>query len=191
MKKSSPPLQLSRRDSLLLAASGALYFGLPAPAAAPKAPAAMRPRKGDVLVFAEGDRAGEAIAPSDVGPRLVPAFAKDPETGVIRDGSRLNRVLLVRVSEEALTPRTAEGAVDGVVAYSAVCTHTGCDIAGREEESGHLRCPCHGSTFDPVDRGNVMGGPAPRRLAQLPLATQNGELMVRRGFSGRVGFTTT
>lgn len=168
-----------------------MYFGLPASAAASKAPAALRPRKGDALVFAEGDRAGQAIAVSDVGPELLPAFAKDPATGVIRDGSRLNRVLLVRVGEEALTPRTAEGAVDGVVAYSAVCTHTGCDIADREETSGHLRCPCHGSTFDPLDRGNVMGGPAPRRLAQLPLAAKDGELIVRRGFSGRVGFTTT
>lgn len=190
MTKSPPVFPCSRRDSLLLAASGVLSLSFPANAKS-KEPAAMRPRKGDVLVFSEGERAGESIAPGDVGNEPLPAFAKDPATGVIRDGSRLNRVLLVRVREDALTPRTAEGAVEGVVAYSAVCTHTGCDIAGREESSGHLHCPCHGSTFDPRDRGNVMGGPAPRRLAQLPLKTENGALIVRRGFSGRVGFTTT
>ncbi len=190
MAKSRTTPTLSRRDSLLLAASGALSLGFPEANKKAKPPEKMRPRKGDVLVFAEGPREGEAIHTKDVAGDTLAAFAKDPKTGTVRDGSRLNRVLLVRVDETTLSSRTAEGAADGVVAYSSVCTHTGCDIAGRDE-TGHLVCPCHGSTFDPSNRGDVMGGPAPRRLAQLPLEVRDGALFVRRGFSGRVGFTTT
>ena len=117
------------------------------------------------------------------------ALPKDPESGVVRDGSRLNQVLLLRKDPDSLSSRTAEGAVSGILAYSSVCTHTGCNIDERLSEAGRLVCPCHGSEFDPRDRAKVMGGPAPRRLAQLPLEIAEGRLVVRRGFSGRVGFT--
>lgn len=47
----------------------------------------------------------------------------------------------------------------GFYAMSAVCTHLGC-LVNRTQEG--FFCPCHGSVFD-AD-GNVVKGPAPRRL---------------------------
>ena len=51
-----------------------------------------------------------------------------------------------------------------------------------------MACPCHESEFDISDNGNVVGGPAPRPLAMLPLAIEDGELRVAGAFKGRVGF---
>ena len=50
------------------------------------------------------------------------------------------------------------------VAYSAVCTHQGCTV--RYDE-GLLRCPCHGSSFDPADGAEPTSGPAQVALAPL------------------------
>ena len=46
----------------------------------------------------------------------------------------------------------AEGQVDwgyeGIVAYSKICTHVGCPVGLYEQQTHHLLCPCHQSTFD-------------------------------------------
>lgn len=63
-----------------------------------KDPRKARPQKGDHLVFADGKRKGEAIAPGDVslgGPQLM-AYAMEPQARVVRDGTRLNKVMLLR-----------------------------------------------------------------------------------------------
>lgn len=59
-------------------------------------------------------------------------------------------------------------------AISTVCTHLGCTV--NPSETG-FDCPCHGSQYD--ERGDVIGGPAPKSLAwyRLTLAP-NGELVV-------------
>ena len=51
----------------------------------------------------------------------------------------------------------------GIVAYSKICTHVGCPIALYEQQTHHLLCPCHQSTFDLADNGKVIFGPAARR----------------------------
>ena len=58
-----------------------------------------RPQKADVLVFAEGEHAGEVIKPQDLkaGGPPVRAWPKDPKTSVVRKGSRLNEVLVVKL----------------------------------------------------------------------------------------------
>jgi rieske iron-sulfur protein len=148
-----------------------------------------RPREGDRLVFASGERGGQPIAPSDVRAEEpgVLAYPMDPRTGITKDGSRLNQILLLRLVREELAEATRAQAADGIVAYSAVCTHAGCDIqwlsSGRK-----LRCPCHESEFDANDGGRVLGGPAPRRLPTLPIRVVDGTLNVAGAFSGRVGF---
>lgn len=62
-----------------------------------------------------------------------------------------------------------------VVVYSSLCTHLGCgytwDAADRRFE-----CPCHLSKF--AITGEVIGGPAPRPLDQLPSKVENGRLLV-------------
>src|SRR6266581_540559 len=57
-----------------------------------------RPQEGDRLVFTGGERQGTIITLEDlpVGGPPVTAYPMDPSTRVVRDGSRLNEVLLIR-----------------------------------------------------------------------------------------------
>jgi rieske iron-sulfur protein len=105
---------------------------------------------------------------------------------VTKDGSRLNQILLVRLVAEELAQETRARAADGIVAYSAVCMHAGCDIQWLATVR-RLKCPCHESEFDASDGGRVLG-PAPRRLPTLPIKVADGVVNVAGAFSGRVGF---
>jgi rieske iron-sulfur protein len=148
------------------------------------------PQQGDGLVFAFGDRAGMPIAPDDlaVGAQQVFAYPQDTATGQVRDGSRLNQLLVVRLDVATLAPETLARAADGVVAYSGVCSHTGCDVTDWYAASARFKCPCHESEFDPSDGARVVGGPAPWQLAALPLRVVDGRIAVAGPFEGRVGF---
>jgi len=148
-----------------------------------------RPRKGDRLVFAYGERAGQVINPQDLplgGPQQL-AFPMDPTTKVVRNGSLLNQVALIRLDPGQLSPDTRAEAAGGVVAYSAVCTHEGCPISMWHAQSKTLFCACHASRFDPTDRARVVDGLAPRRLAMLPLSPGEGGIVAAGGFTGRIG----
>ena len=152
-----------------------------------------RPRKADLLVFAEGERAGEAILPQDLkaGGPPVRAWPKDPGTSVVRNGSRLNEVLVVKLEPAEFDEETRSRAAGGVVAYSAICVHTGCPITAWVKAAGSdkdvFKCVCHNSEYDPRQGAQVVFGPAPRRLPALPLAAGDGPLTVAAAFVGKVG----
>lgn len=150
----------------------------------------MRPQRGDQIVFDGGDMAGQLVSPENLGLNAQPvaALARDPSSSEIRDGSRLNRLMVMRVDPTTLSAPTLSNAADGIIAYSAICTHTGCDITNWKADELRMACPCHESEFDVRDNGNVVGGPAPRPLAMLPLTIEDGELRVAGDFKGRVGF---
>src|SRR5690606_25184664 len=116
------------------------------------------------------------------------AFPQDRATQRVRDGSRLNQLVVVRLAADKLTAETAARAVDGIVAYSGVCTHTGCDVTDWYDDVLRFKCPCHESEFDPSDGARVIGGPAPSPLAALPLKMVDGTLTVAGAFVGTVGF---
>ena len=61
------------------------------------------------------------------------------------------------------------------VAYSAVCTHQQCTVA-YQKQSSQLACPCHGSIFDPSKNAQVVSGPAPRPLPEIPIKMQGGQI---------------
>jgi rieske iron-sulfur protein len=151
-----------------------------------------RPQPNDRLVFAGGDRKGQLITLTDLpagGPPLT-AYPMDPTAKVVRDDSRLNQILLVRLDPKSLNGDTRERAADGIVAYSAVCTHTGCDAWDWQPASSTIKCPCHFSEFDLKESARVLNGPAPRRLPALPLKIVDGAPTVAGGFVGRPGFET-
>jgi ubiquinol-cytochrome c reductase iron-sulfur subunit len=78
--------------------------------------------------------------------------------------------------------------VNGILCYSKICTHVGCPISLWEQQTHHLLCPCHQSTFDLGDSGLVVFGPAARALPQLPITVDaEGYLVARRGFDVPVG----
>ncbi len=78
--------------------------------------------------------------------------------------------------------------VGGILCYSKICTHVGCPISLWEQQTHHLLCPCHQSTFDLGDSGVVVFGPAARSLPQLPITVDaEGYLVARDGFSVPTG----
>jgi len=78
--------------------------------------------------------------------------------------------------------------VDDIVAYSKICTHVGCPVALYEQTTHHILCPCHQSTFDATAGAQVMFGPAPRPLPQLPIGTDSGGFLIATSdFHGPVG----
>jgi rieske iron-sulfur protein len=152
-------------------------------------PTRERPREGDLLVPV-GDAAPQPLTPDDVPLAAKQTFAWpiDPTSGTVRNGSRLNKVLLLRLDPEGFDPVTKEHGANGVIAYSAICTHTGCDVTNWHPDRQLLECPCHYSTFDPKEAAKLVSGPAPRPLPALPLKIADGRLVVAKPFTGRAGF---
>src|SRR5262249_53784773 len=149
----------TRRRSLLKGAAGALIeltllpvtnFAQPQPVTdfAQDDPASIRPKPGDFLVRAS-DSAALPLVVSDVhpGPPVL-AWPMDPVERVVRKGTRFNQVLIVRLDLTKLSAQTKARAADGIVAYSTICTHSGCDVADWIAEDQLLLCGCHSSTFD-------------------------------------------
>ena len=99
-------------------------------------------------------------------------------------------VLLMRLDpqEMKISEERKNWHVDGIVAYSKVCTHVGCPIALYEQRTHHLLCPCHQSTFDAADECKVVFGPAGHALPQLPITVDsNGYLVAQSDFHEPVG----
>lgn len=98
-------------------------------------------------------------------------------------------ILLVRMEPGEIRAQQGEGwDFQGILAYSKICTHVGCPIALYEHRTHHLLCPCHQSTFDLADAGNVIFGPAARRMPQLPIGVnEEGFLVAKMPFQEPVG----
>jgi Rieske Fe-S protein len=122
-------------------------------------PASSRPRIGDLFVK-PSDSAKAPLTPDDIA-------AGAPQT---------------------LSPDTRAHAADGIVAYTAICTHTGCDVDDWEPAGRLLACQCHSSQFDPRDGAKVVDGPAPRPLPALPLKIVDGKLVVAQPFTAAIAF---
>lgn len=105
------------------------------------------------------------------------------------DAAAKAAVILVRMDPSEI--RAQQGPnwdYEGILAYSKICTHVGCPVGLYEQRTHHLLCPCHQSTFDLADAGNVIFGPAARRLPQLAITVDaDGYLVARQGFTEPVG----
>jgi len=181
----SGPFRVDRR--LLLKA--ALACGLARGAAAQSDARSLPPQPGDRLVRL-GDGSKTPLTPADIaiGAMQTAAWAMDPSTATLRSGTRLNQILLLRLEPAKLSAETRARAADGVVAYTAICTHNGCDVDDWIANDQILSCSCHTSMFDPKDGAKVVDGPAPRPLPALPLTIADGKLTVSAAFTSRVGF---
>jgi Rieske Fe-S protein len=181
-----------RRNLLKAAAAGGAAMALTPAARVARAqanPRELRPQEGDRFVLGDGDKRGAVVKIDDLkaGGPPVTVYPWDAKTGTIRDGSRLNQVLMVRLDEAQLKNDTKLRAAQGVVAYSAVCTHTGCDGLSWAGDKGLFKCPCHESEFDATDGARVVNGPAPRRLPAVPLKVVDGFVVAAGPFTARAG----
>jgi Rieske Fe-S protein len=59
-------------------------------------------------------------------------------------------------------------------AFSAICTHQGCEV--NKIENGTIVCPCHNSRYSAED-GSVTGGPAPRALAKFGIKVEGDSIV--------------
>jgi ubiquinol-cytochrome c reductase iron-sulfur subunit len=98
-------------------------------------------------------------------------------------------VIIIKFQPGILQPPTVMNwTVDGIVAYSKICTHVGCPAALYEQTTHHILCPCHQSTFDAPRGATVLFGPATRPLPQLPITTDaQGFLVAQSDFHEPVG----
>lgn len=154
------------------------------------------PQAGDLLVR-NGDDTNTPLTVEDVISHYTPAdaaakapgtfvvFAFDAATNTVRKGN-LNKIALVRMEPEGLPAEVAERSAEGVLAFSAICTHAGCEVKTFRPESNSIFCPCHGSAFSLLD-GKVVSPPAKSPLASLALKVEDGKLVVASAFEGKVG----
>jgi len=91
-------------------------------------------------------------------------------------------IILVRMDPSEIVSQQGDGwDYQGIVAYSKICTHVGCPISLYQQRTHHLLCPCHQSTFDLADSGNVVFGPAARRMPQLAITVDSEGFLVAQG----------
>ncbi len=184
----------NRRSLLKAALVGTVGVLAPALAAAARPPDARKlpPQVGDVLAYPSSDFDDRAVLASELArdgaPLLV--YPRDPRTGVARERSRLNQILIMRCDPATLDRATAKLAVDGIVAYSGICTHAACGVSEWDATRYALICPCHSSAYDPRARAKVVNGPATRVLPALPLRLLDDKLLVAGPFTAPVGAQT-
>ena len=99
-------------------------------------------------------------------------------------------IIIVRMDPNSvIVPESRKDwSVGGIFCYSKICTHVGCPISLWEQQTHHLLCPCHQSTFDLGNSGVAVFGPAARAMPQLPITVDaEGFLVARSGFTVPVG----
>jgi ubiquinol-cytochrome c reductase iron-sulfur subunit len=83
-------------------------------------------------------------------------------------------LMIVRIQPDNIKDkRELEWSHQGIVAYSKICTHVGCPISLYEQQTHHVLCPCHQSTFDLSDGARVIFGPAGHALPQLRIGVND------------------
>ncbi|WP_327307117.1 Rieske 2Fe-2S domain-containing protein [Streptomyces sp. NBC_01298] len=119
----------------------------------------------------------EPLRPEDIGvgsltfamPEGLEEDAHDFQTQIAKAA-----LMIVRIQPENIKDKKElEWSHDGIVAYSKICTHVGCPISLYEQQSHHVLCPCHQSTFDLSDGARVIFGPAGHALPQLRIGVND------------------
>lgn len=129
--KTMPCHDQKRRSLLVTALAAGACMATRSVAAEDQPGSDERPQKGDTLVLSNGEHEGEIIKPGDLklgGPPLR-AWPKDSKTLVIRNGSRLNEILVPKLDASDLDDATRARAAKGIVAYSAICAHAACPVS--------------------------------------------------------------
>ena len=145
--------------------------------------------KGTRLVTDPGDR---PIKPSDLEVGAVAQVLlalKDGEERTLENIGK-DAVLLIRLNpnEFNLDSQRLSWTHDGIIAFSKICSHMGCAVALYEQQTKHLLCPCHQSTFDVTRAAKVIFGPAARPLPQLAITVDSeGYLVAQQPFTEPVG----
>ena len=184
-----------RRRLLRVALATALGAGLATHAAraATDDPSKLPAATGDQLAFASWEDDPRSLTPADVVLNAAPlsVYPRDPNSGVTRENARLNQILLLRLDPATMDDATRARAVDGILAYSAICTHAACAVSEWQADQRQLICPCHSSAYDPAKGAARVSGPTPRPLPALPIKQVGDTLVIAGPFSGALGAPAT
>jgi ubiquinol-cytochrome c reductase iron-sulfur subunit len=146
-------------------------------------------KAGTRLVTDPGDRPIKA-SDLEVGAvaQTLPELAKGEKRtlpNIARDA-----VLLIRLRPEEfnLNAERLSWTHEGIIAFSKICSHMGCAVALYEQQTKHLLCPCHQSTFDVTRAAKVIFGPSARPLPQLAVTVDSeGYLVAQSPFTEPIG----
>ena len=146
-------------------------------------------RTGTRLVTDPGDR---PIKASDLEVGAVAQVLPELRSGQKRTLEDIGKdaVLLIRLRPEEfqLDAERKSWTHEGIIAFSKICSHMGCAVALYEQQTKHLLCPCHQSTFDVTRAAKVIFGPAARPLPQLAITVDaEGYLVAQQPFTESVG----
>jgi rieske iron-sulfur protein len=149
------------------------------------------PQRGDTFVFSDGPNKGKEVTIADIVLDAPPITvqAKD-ETGAVRESEKAT-VLLYRVAADKYAVDIKGDTVEGVIAYSAVCTHKGCVITDWDATAKQIVCPCHKAAFDPLLGGTNTGGFKTRDLPQIPVKIHDGKLVIGDAIVSWIGVKRT
>ena len=147
---------------------------------------------GDRLVEEDAEGTPAPLRVADLQPgKPVVAYPFDAVRNAPRDETRLNKIVLLRLREvdiaAGMTPEVRARAAGGVLAYSAICTHQGCDVKTWLAKERALVCYCHSSKFTLLDGGSVISGPAPRALPAIALVLDGDHLVIAGAFTTAPG----
>lgn len=146
-------------------------------------------KTGTRLVTDPGDRPIKA-SELEVGAvvQTLPELAPGQERTL--NNTAKDPVLLIRLRPEDfnLDSERLSWTHEGIIAFSKICSHMGCAVALYEQQTHHLLCPCHQSTFDVTRAAKVIFGPAARPLPQLAITVDSeGYLVAKQPFTEPVG----
>jgi ubiquinol-cytochrome c reductase iron-sulfur subunit len=146
-------------------------------------------KTGTRLVTDPGDR---PIRPEDLEVGAVAQTLPELVAGEKRHLNDIAKdaVLLIRLRPEEfnLDAERLSWTHEGIIAFSKICSHMGCAVALYEQQTKHLLCPCHQSTFDVTRAAKVIFGPAARPLPQLAITVDSeGYLVAQAPFNEPVG----
>jgi ubiquinol-cytochrome c reductase iron-sulfur subunit len=138
------------------------------------------------------DPAGTPIKASDLEVGAVAQILPELPAGVERtlENTGKDAVLLIRLrpADFNLDAERLSWTYQGIIAFSKICTHMGCAVALYEQQTHHLLCPCHQSTFDVTRAAKVIFGPAARPLPQLAIEVDaDGYLVAKQPFTVPIG----
>jgi len=138
------------------------------------------------------DPGNQPIKPSDleVGSvaQVLPELPEGKERTLENIGTDAVLLIRIRPSEFNLDAQRLSWTHDGIIAFSKICSHMGCAVALYEQQTKHLLCPCHQSTFDVTRAAKVIFGPAARPLPQLAITVNaDGYLVAQQPFTEPIG----
>ena len=138
------------------------------------------------------DPDGSPVLASDLEVGAVAQVLPELPAGMERtlENTGTDAVLLIRLRPEDfnLDAQRLSWTYQGIIAFSKICTHMGCAVALYEQQTHHLLCPCHQSTFDVTRGAKVIFGPAARPLPQLAITVDaQGYLVAKAGFTVPIG----